>query len=329
MSSNVFVASTLPISFVDRLAKTNQIKRIYLINKSHLGAYKYLQKKNPSIQLISLPTGFLKHFICIFSILLIIKIRKEKVFFFHECCWEIFDVILNILNLSSEYYPHVTLCSLKELRQKDIPLTNKVKLFLVMVNMLSKFKPYELTTDVKTKAIVWSCLRYPEKTIVHDIAKAWSVRIRAESSTVDINLKNILFVVGTELVNDDIQTRIYTNLGYELFKNGYKVFIKDHPNHESRLNVDARSWANIIDPNCPVEFLEQNFLCVIGCASTGLANFKGRAISILHMMVMEQDALESRLKHLNTLFQTGEIRYPRSEEMLLSIINTYQHRKIN
>ncbi len=324
MKSQLFVASTLPISFIDKLARDGTIGRVFLINKTHLSAYKYLQKNNPTIRLICLPTGFIKHFMSLLAILLLIKIKNERVIFFHECCWEVFDALLNIINIPSDYYPHVTLNSLRNLNCEDIPLTNKVKLFLVAFNQISRFTPYELQTDMCNKAIVWSCRRYPKKTLVHDLAEVWPVRNRIKAGFIDAGIKNILLVVGADLVDNGNLVQLYTRIGKMLVNRGYKVYIKDHPNYESRLNIDADSWAQIIDPNCPVEFLEEDFICAIGCASTGLASFKGRAISIIYMTAMGVNILESRVKHLNALFCESEIKYPRSEEMLLSSIDEFQ-----
>jgi hypothetical protein len=324
MKYNVFVASTLPIGFIDKIGKESDVKAVYLINDNHLGAYKYLQKNNPSIRLICLPMGFIKHFVSLLGILISIKIRKEKIIFFHECCWEVFDVILNILNIPADYYPHVTLNSLKRLECADIPFANKIKLFLMILNQLSRFKPYELTTDACTKGIVWSCEYYPEKTHVHNLAEVWAVRDKSEARLLTVDTQNILFVVGTELVEDGSLLQLYERIGKMLANRGYKLYIKDHPNHESRLNIEAGSWAQTIDPNCPVEFLEQDFLCAIGCASTGLASFKGKAISIIHMIEIELDILQSRLEHLNALFREREIKYPQSEQMLLSLVDEFR-----
>lgn len=316
MKLHVFVASTLPINFIDKFSKDADAVNIYLINHNHLGAYTYLRDKNCNIELISLPLGFFRHFFTLLIILLVIKIKKEKIIFFHECCWEIFDLLLNITNISSDFYPHVTLNSLKKLDSKKISFRNKSKLVLLVFNQVKKFTPYELQTDIFSKAVVWSCHDYPSKTRVHNYSEVWP----AHYITKTINSKNILFVIGSELIENNELIDLYIRIGHLLVENGYIIYVKDHPNFESRLNIDCSSWAQLIDPNLPVEFLNDNFLCVVGCASTALANFKGKAISIIHMTKMGRGVISTRIEHLNALFNCDEIEYVHNEKMLLSFI---------
>ena len=100
---------------------------------------------------------------------------------------------------------------------------------------------------------------------------------------------------------------------YTFFLNVY-IYEKWHILKNIKLNYVE------IDPLKPVELLENIFIAVIGCASTGLISFGPNVYSIINFSGMSIDTINERKKHLICLCPDLHVQFPFTKNELIELI---------
>jgi hypothetical protein len=316
-----FVASTLPISIINRMAPDWNIGLLLLSRPALVDSYEYLKKYYPDIRIVSLPSSNLFNFVFIFIWLINSKLNNRHIYFFHECCCLYFDIILGILSIKGSFYPQVTLNSFEEKKIDALPLS-KVKIFLKLFFLDKKFLPYKVDMDGGTLAynIVWARKSYPPTIKLFTIEDSWRLRRPEKYEYKEGSPLRILLLVGSDIVESRALCVLYENIINLLKTLEVDCYIKDHPNRDSRLNLVVPGTFTI-DPCLPIELVSLNFDWVIGTASTGMLMLEGKAISVLKLITSDnQELVNRRLSHLTALPNGHLLRIPTSIEQLVNII---------
>ena len=108
-STTAFVASTLPALFLLNNIEHNKITKIIIRKKIHYNSYLYIKKKFPNIELQLIEENLIKEIIYFSLILLKIKIKKDEIIFFHECCWPILDILIILIKPNGLFVPQIQL----------------------------------------------------------------------------------------------------------------------------------------------------------------------------------------------------------------------------
>lgn len=311
-----FVSSSLPANILKLKMNEWGVKEIIISNKNLLNTYKFLISNSKDIKINCVPSGF-KGIIYIAFKLIKTKIFKQRVFFFHECCWIIFDILINFINCKAYYFPQV---SMQGFNEKKIHEITKEKFLMFFFRQKNFFKSYELIYDNDAgSGIVWSCIYYNKNIKINSLQVSEKIKssyFKSDSK----KIKNCLFLIGTDMVRSDNLIKIFKKLIKIFTDYDFKIYIKDHPNENNRLDLNGELKGNIIPPHVPVELIEDNFLFVIGCASSGLLNFKNRAYSILFCTEMTSKNALLRKKHLVSLPGGVNLNFLKKEDKNFSLI---------
>jgi len=323
-TSNIaFVASTLPIQILDLMIEKWNITEVMVSNKNLLQSYKYLNLNNPKLKIVSLPSNTFLFILHLTLWLIKQKFKRRKIFFFHECCSIFFDILIGWFKLKGEYYPQVTLNSFMSIECSSIDSKNKIKKMLKILMLLDCFLPYLIDLDDNAgKSILWARVKYPKLINVHSLQASSEIKQKNnfESSIQQDGQLRVLMIIGRDVVADNELGLIYTKIIDELRELGFLIYIKDHPNPSFRLNLDCSNLIEI-DPFLPAEMIKQEFHFVLGTASTGLAHFKDRSISILDMLRSSDSKILNRRKlHLSSLPNGNDIKFPSDIDQMMSIV---------
>ena len=316
--SVAYVASTLPIEILKNNIKNWNLNEVIIASDFHFKTYNYLLK-NTNVKITIVPKGFFKNFIFLFLKILSIKYKKKQLLFFHECCCINFDLIINILNPKAIIYPQVTLNSFDEANSNDISFTNKESLLIKFFFQYKNFKPWKIPKDNgKGYAIVWSCIKYSSNIDLKDLKDSY--RLKNRKKTIDFSSNKILILVAQDFCSEAKLKNVFTLIINKLVKQDFEVFIKDHPNPESRLNLKTNLNTKLMNSEIPIELLDDNYKHVIGFCSTSLLFFENRAISLIHLLDEDKMEIKKRKSHLLSLPKGNEIFYPKTMEELFKII---------
>jgi hypothetical protein len=312
-----YVASTLPVSVLDQRLHEWQIARI-LVASSHLeSSYRYLQKKHPQIEILVVPRQPFLQLLTLFGHLLCSRIHSRKVYFFHECCCFLFDVLIGLIKPTGVFHPIVTLDSFERLEFWEVPRESKKKI-ISLFGLSKQFTPYLRDGDNGTVGeIVWARSEYP-----HCITKFTKLPLIKTGAFIDIvlirNKPNILILLGSDVISSSVLRAFYERFLNSFSEDDVCFYGKDHPNPGSRLTF-AHERLKTIDPYCPIELIKDDFDFIIGVASTALLNYPGRAISILGLLENEDSqAVERRLKPFIGMLRRGELLVPHTLEELVN-----------
>jgi hypothetical protein len=317
MKSIAFIASTLPVPLVNKNCDVWNLKEVVFTHEGLVHSFQFLKEKNSKIKFVVCPKGY-KHWVFLFKKLLLAKIYNNNVFFFHECCWFAFDVLIDLLRIKSNFYPQVGLDSFKKIGGVSHNLPKEL-MVLKILNVENNFSEYIIPMDNDEGEMhVLSKKVYKRSVTVHTIEE--SILLRENRYNSYKGTKNILVLIGREPCPDVIVEDIYSSI-IEYFSNrGYSVFVKNHPREEARLSLNLNVKYVEIDPFKPVELLENIYLAVIGCASTGLIGFGPHVYSILNFCGMSTEGIIERKKHLTCLSPTLNIKFPLSKNDLIESI---------
>lgn len=302
-----FVGSTLPAGFISSQIDNHNIKCIYLASKELIHSYNFLLSKNPSLKLIFVPTGFLAKTIFLTMVLISIRLNNKKIFFFHECCFPVFDLLLWVIKTRGYFFPQVSMSAWKEINPYSFP-KSKTFYLLRLFHLFRKFRFYESpSVHGLGKEYVIAIRSYPS-TIV-SMPPSFSHEL--VSKTVEgklINENKIIFIVGKSSVSDERQAAIVQELVSLAISKGYVCCIKDHPNPRYRVNLEI-SGVIVIDPYIPVEILKENYYLAVGVSSSSLLRFGARGVSLIKMLdnKLSHDS-KSRIKHFDS-FVENNINY--------------------
>lgn len=158
--------------------------------------------------------------------------------------------------------------------------------------------------------------KYNSNVKIHSITESLIFRNKNKST----NVNNVLLLVGRETVSDNNLAIIYEKIIAKLNALNFKVFIKNHPREEARLNLKTENAFKVYDPNIPFELLDESFLCIIGCASTSLINEGQYSFSIIKLTGMDENNMNLRINHLLEIPTSQKIIFPDNIDDLINKI---------
>jgi hypothetical protein len=320
-----YVASTLPIKIIDQQIKEWNIKIIILQGKSLFSSYIFLKNKHPDIIIRYMPKKISVAFLYLLLSLAYYKLINKKIFFFHECCWPFFDLLIKILKNKAECYPQVELNSFLKIKSDEI-YSSKLQIFLKIFRIENWFDYYRAELDGGTGFFYVPRMReYPLSIVRHQVNESYEI-LKSSKMKNGLIEKKILFICGREIIEDDKVISVYKKIIEKAKEFGFQCYLKDHPNLKSRLNLRIND-VNEIDPNKPVEFVEDIFAMVIGVASTGLLNFENKAISIIKLLHDNNkvEEINRRLTHLTSMPNGKGIKIPVDIEEMIQIMKKYKN----
>jgi hypothetical protein len=121
--------------------------------------------------------------------------------------------------------------------------------------------------------------------------------------------KNIIFVLATDIISNDIQINIFNEIKNICESRGLNVLIKNHPNSNFRLPCPT-DWQSL-SPYIPFEVLELPYLLKIGLFSTTLTFQSEKSLSIVNLIDNISLDMKKRIKH-NCVLLDSEIFSPNS-----------------
>lgn len=293
-----FVASTLPIIFLDNMIETQHIKRIWVSSPSLLVTYQHLILRHPEVDLKMIPPFSFLHIWQVFCFLGRAKLLGQSLFFFHECCCPFFDILVLLVRPNSFYCPRVTMNSFDRIPIQDYD-NFKLKAFLRLFHLDNKFVFYKGLGESNKIFSCVSLISYPANVISVSLNNS----LQAYTSSIlplKFNNKKVLFLTGTDSIDSQILFEKLSYLANIAQVKGYSCYQKNHPNPTERLNLSIVNAINI-DPSIPVEFLLDQFILAIGVGSTGLMCFGKNAVSIIDCIGMSVENRERRKVHLTSL----------------------------
>ncbi|MDP3467514.1 MAG: hypothetical protein Q8S11_04235 [Daejeonella sp.] len=328
MGNIAFVASTLPVPLLKAKSGEWDICEIVMTGVSLQQSYEYFVKDKPHIKLSVVPKQHIAGWFFIIRKLLSVKLSNTKVYFFHECCWFNFDVVIDIIRAKGEFYPQVTLNSFRKV--EGVPISSIYHRKLVhFLGMSRDFVEYEVPHDNNAGSYyVLSKVSYGNNILHHRIEDSISAR-RAFSTSLKKSTSNILIILASETVSDEALISTYRSLTDELTLRGFQIFTKNHPREEGKLPLPSHLLFNEIPNHIPIELVDQDFVAVIGCASTALVSFGSKAFSVIKFCGMTEDLVKRRIDHLGHLPGEIQINFPTSlSDLILSIENLRKNAKI-
>ena len=295
--SAAFVSSTLPLSIIYKNVKIWGIDTLIISHVSLKKSYELIAKNYLGIKLIVIPEFIIFNFLYLLITLLIYKLKKKDIYFFHECCWVNFDVLVNLINNKGFFYPQVTMESFNRTNKGKI---SKDDLIIKIFSQKDNFIKYKYTKgNLLGTNFIHSCIKYNSQIKVNSVKTSNKYKLIKKFKKT--KAKKALFIVGNEPMKNENLIFYFNYFSNLLQKNGYQIFIKDHPNVNARLNINNDLIGLELEPHIPVEMLEDDFDFVFGCASSGLIKFKNRAFSIIDLTDMDLNEKKIRKKHLLSL----------------------------
>jgi hypothetical protein len=309
--TTAFVASTLPIALLDIKIAEWGITEVILLGETHLASYRYLQQRHPAVVLRVLPSYFLLGTLYLMVFILKIKISRTRLVFFHECCCPVFDILTNFIRPTGDYYPQVSMNSFVLAKPEDVPKTKLQKIIRVL-GFEGWFCYYRGDLDNNEGYFfVQTAKVYPAGIAIHTISESRTIlRENFREPTLRDRKKKILILCGREVVDDLQLKKIYSQVIELAASEGFACYLKDHPAKHAQLNLIHKE-AFKINPAIPLEFMEDDYVYIIGVASTALLHFNTRAISIIKLFPAgKEDEHKRRVLHLLDLPGGEEIQFP-------------------
>lgn len=329
MNGIAFVGSTLPIPILKNKLIDWNINKIILSDKKLYNAYNYLLESNVNFnfKILYVPSNKILSWFYLFFTILNCKINSKDVYFFHECCWLNFDILVLLFRIKSYYFPQVTLDSF--IINKNIILKSLLQKFIFKIfNLKDKFNQYKVIDDNdKGFYFILSVNIYPSFVQSHPIID--SLKYRSSNNHQSNYSNNILLLVGTETIANTIMQKLYMEIINDLYLLGFKLFLKNHPREDAQLFIPKSSKYISLNPQLPVELIEDQYFAVIGCASTSLYNFNNKVYSVLNFCGMDEFTKTLRKKHLLSLkLVNSNINFPNTKkELVCEIQEKYEKLK--
>tara|TARA_B100000795_G_scaffold229961_1_gene187226 strand:- start:1152 stop:2126 length:975 start_codon:yes stop_codon:yes gene_type:complete len=307
-----FVASTLPISELNKNIKKWEINEIIIASEDLLASYKFLTDNYPYIRLTILPKLRFKQVIILLWKLLKLKLTSCRVYFFHECCWVVLDILISLIKPKGAYFPQVTMSGnpIKDTGCRFDKITYRIFTFYWFQRM------FNIHRIINNNSICFSLKKYPKTITINNISPRVSLRKK-------IKEKKILFVIDSEFHDNNLMLALKKAIKL-LLENGYQCEIKDHPRESERFNISNQfSEFSLIelDPNKPIELIPDEFLSVIGLYSTALIFFGDRSVSLLNFTEdADADAYFFRKRHLMNMPGGSSIHFIDNINEILDIL---------
>ena len=305
------VASTLPIPVLDKKIAEWQIKEIYVTTKALVNTYEYLNQASERVDIYKIASSQIVQVFSLAILMLQAKRKKRKIYFFHECCFPAFDVLVGIINPNSVYCPQVKMDSFRV--EKIEKLRHRFAYAaLSLLGLKGKFILYSADGDNNQKK--WYALSrkdYPNSVVSFPIEESIKLRQVSQYNRNGKSPKRFLIIGGTDIVDNGSLIRCYKKIVDFMDAMGFLGYYKDHPNPHARLDFnDAR--VSILDALMPIELIEYNFDLVFGYASTSLIAFGSKSVSVVGLIEHDDAKISQRVRHLQSLPEGNKIRYPRN-----------------
>lgn len=315
------VGSTLPIPAIDAMFVRWGITNIFVIGNELTSSYRFLCQKHEQLTVHTIPSMPIFQLWYLTGVMLRAKFTGAKVYFFHECCMLVFDLLIGLFKPKSFYYPQVTMDSFEPICMKsNLPR----KYFLLRLFKLHKsFALYKTEGDnLGAPLYAISRLYYPKNTKVFPVSASSNFRYSNGLNTGEQDdTADALIIGGSDVVENEQLINIYVSLIDILSSSKREIHYKDHPNPRARLNLkDSR--LTYLDPFMPAELVQFEYKFVIGFASTSLLAFGAKAISIANLLDCDADLIAMRIRHLMSLPGGTDIVFPKDMSKLQELLNS-------
>jgi hypothetical protein len=279
-----FVGSSLPAKILYDQIKSGEVKTIYASHPRLLESYQHLISKcNKTINLKCVYEN--KSYNNIFKmiyLLFLIKTRRKYIYIYHECCWQMLDICIWLTRPLGFYLPQVNTKNIFKpvancktfYNYRSFFVASKMSLYSILFNYY-----YFTNGDKKGIEFVPVIKKYPKSILIRNESKI----IPNLYNKTKLKIKKILILAGTDCASSQELIEVFDNIIRKALEFKYIVAIKNHPNVESRINLNIKE-VEIIDPLIPAEILEDDFTIVVGTASAAMVTFGHRSVSILNLL---------------------------------------------
>lgn len=312
LNNCAFASSTLPIHALNTNVKKWKINEIIIASEDLVESYQYLIDDFPYIKLTILPKSRFKQVFILLWKLIKLKISSGRAYFFHECCWVVFDILISLVRPNGDYFPQVTM-SANPIEDKIYSFDKINYRIFTLYWFRRMFNVHRIIND---NSNCFSLKKYPKNITKNNIVLKKSLRKT-------IKEKKILFVLGSEFKNNNLML-VLKKIIELVLKNGYQCLMKDHPRPSERFNIlNQFSEFSLIEinPKKPIELIPDEFLCVVGLYSTSLIFFGERSVSLLNFIKDEDiNAYFFLKKHLTDLPGGNSIHFIDKINEILGIL---------
>jgi hypothetical protein len=310
-----FVASALPARLIRAQAEALKISRIVCASRELEDVFRYSVPPERSIEITSIPSSGGALTALWFLVREVSK--AEGIVVFHECCWVTLDVVILLIQPKLIFFPQVSLAGYSRLPVSRFPnLRWLFKHFgvvqaLLLILWRDHFDFYDVASD-------GGCGREAVAALQHATLRNVELHTCEESLRLIPGVVSgpspesliALIVCAREPVSDAVQLGLYREVCDRLVEAGYSVYIKDHPRNATRLNF-YYPGAQVIPSHVPADLCGINPTVAIGICSSALAAYGSRALSLVRLLTMSEQDVQSRIAHLPSLPGGTEVRFVR------------------
>lgn len=304
-------ASSLPIPVLNKKISQWNIKEIYVTTNSLGSTYEYLNQTTERVKIHEIGSSQIAQFLNLAILMLQAKIKKRKIYFFHECCFPAFDVLVGIIKPNSVFCPQVKMDSF-QVESIETLRSTAAYAALSLLGLKDKFVLYSADGDNNQKK--WFALSrkdYPDSVVSLPIEDSIKLRQINKYGRKESSVKRFLIIGGTDIVDNASLIRCYKLIVDFMVASGFLGYYKDHPNPDFRLHLnDAR--VSMLDALMPIELIEYDFDLVFSYASTSLIAYGSKSVSVARLIEDHDVKIDQRIRHLDSLLGGDQIHYPRS-----------------
>lgn len=311
-----FVASALPARLIRAQAEALKISRIVCASRELEDVFRYAVPPERSIEITSIPSS--GGALTALWVLAREVRRVESIVVFHECCWVTLDIVILHIQPRLSYFPQVSLAGFSRIPVSRFPnLRWLFKHFGVVQGVLlmlwrNHFDFYDVASDggcgrEAVAALRLATLKNAELHTCEESLRLIPVTVSGPSPEGLV----ALIVCAREPVPDVDQIELYREVCDRLAEAGYSIHIKDHPRNATRLNF-YYPGAQVIPPHVPADLCGINPTVAIGICSSALAAYGSRALSLVRLLTMSEQDVQSRIAHLPSLPGGTEVSFVRN-----------------
>lgn len=303
-------ASTLPIPVLNKKISQWHIKKIYVTTNSLANNYEFLNQTTERVKIRKFGSRRIVQFLKVAILMLQVKIQRRRIYFFHECCFPVFDVLVGIIKPTCVYCPQVKMDSFQVESIETLRPTATYAV-LSLLGLKEKFVLYSADGDNNQKK--WFALsrkNYPENVASLPIEDSIKLRQINKYESKGSSVKRFLIIGGTDIVDNASLIKCYKLIVDFMVASGFLGYYKDHPNPGFRLDFDD-ARVSLLDASMPIELVKYDFDLVFGYASTSLISFGSRSVSVARLIKYDDVKINQRIRHLTSLPGGDHIHYPR------------------